>query len=338
MKNNSFENESQIYLKETLEHNAMKSSTNIPSPHTSALDINSNMMKPPYVSSIPSPLAYKHTIPYLLDIDPAAPFEFSFPCEDMWWDISDLDSSAPEDDPLDDSSDLNVSFSSSFYQIFPGPDFTDDEDEEDDVNKEGIETDDMKNEEVVGVPSDRFIGTILSVICHTCPGSKYRRRKAAKKRRKKRRQRKLATADQIEPEFKSLWLNAVGDLFAPSAVPKMPPPSSLPTINLSTVNKSMLRRLPDVIEAPVHSCSQIESFYTKVVCQHYATKFTSTPTPRTQHQQPTPFGSFPAIETDFGCVPPPTESTYGYVFSDGKWRVKAQYPRVPDPGGGHGRG
>ena len=37
MKNNSFENESQIYLKETLEHNAMKSPTIVTL--TSTLDI-----------------------------------------------------------------------------------------------------------------------------------------------------------------------------------------------------------------------------------------------------------------------------------------------------------
>ena len=142
----------------------------------------------------------------------------------------------------------------------------------------------------------------------------------------------------IEPELRSLWYNSVGDLFTPSAVSELNPPPTLPKVNLSTVNKSMLNRLPDVIKAPIHSCSEDEKFYTKVVCQFYATKYVQTPTPQTQHQVPNPFGSLPGIETDLGIIPPPTEAIYGYVYSDGKWRVKAENPSVPDPGGGRGRG
>ena len=143
----------------------------------------------------------------------------------------------------------------------------------------------------------------------------------------------------IEPELRSLWLNcSVGDLFALPTVtaPKSPP--SLPTIHLNSVNRTMLRKLPEVVNAPIHSCAKDESFYTKIVCQHYATKYTSTPKPLTQHQRENPFGSLPAIMTDVGPVPPPSEAAYGYVYSDGQWCVKAQ-PPVPDPGGGQrGRG
>ena len=148
------------------------------------------------------------------------------------------------------------------------------------------------------------------------------------------------TAVMIEPELRMLWHNcsSVGDLFALSALSKSPPHSSLPTINLGTVNKSMLRRLPDVIEAPIHSCAENAEFYTKVVCQFYATKYVSTPTPQTQHQVPNPFGSLPAVETDLGAIPPPDDAAYGYVWSDGKWRVKAERALVPDPGGGQVRG
>ena len=97
----------------------------------------------------------------------------------------------------------------------------------------------------------------------------------------------------IEPELRSLWLNcSVGDLFALPTVtaPKSPP--SLPTIHLNSVNRTMLRKLPEVVNAPIHSCAKDESFYTKIVCQHYATKYTSTPKPLTQHQRENPFGSF----------------------------------------------
>ena len=105
------------------------------------------------------------SIPALTDIDPFAPFEFHFPSDDMWWDLSDLSSSEPEDDHL--GSDLDVSFTSSFYQFSPDPDFTDEDDildEEnnakcdDDVNDEEgdekYENNDVKNEEEDGVPSN----------------------------------------------------------------------------------------------------------------------------------------------------------------------------------------
>ena len=143
----------------------------------------------------------------------------------------------------------------------------------------------------------------------------------------------------IEPELRSLWHNSSeGDLFALPTVTAPKPPPSLPTINLNSVNRTMLRKLPEVVNAPIHSCAEDERFYTKVVCQHYATKFTSTPKPLTQHQRENPFGSLPAIMTDVGPVPPPSEAAYGYVYSDGQWCVKAQ-PPVPDPGGGQrGRG
>ena len=316
---------------------------NTPSPST-----NSISMKPPNASSVPS----------LTNIDPFAPFEFhfDFPSQDMWWDFSDFSSSEPEDYILD--SDLDVSFNSSFYHFLHDPD---DEYEEDNMNDE--ENDMMKDEEnsvkkdeddaedddrgnsVIDVSNDVknediLVTKLISTISKIAPKLVYNRRKHSMKRKRNRRRRKRISAENVEPELRSLWHNcsSVGDLFAPSAASKLPPPLNLPTVNLSTVNKSMLRRLPDVIEAPIHSCADNAQFYTKVVCQHYASKYVSTPTPRTQHQVPNPFGCLPAIETDYGNVPPPNEAVYGYIYSEGKWRVKAEYPRVPDPGGGHGRG
>ena len=319
----------------------MKITMNTPSPST-----NSISMKPPNASSVPS----------LTDIDPFALFEFHFPSQDMWWDFSDFSSSEPEDYILD--SDLDVSFNSSFYHFLHDPD---DEYEKDNMNDE--ENDMMKDEEnsvkkdeddaedddrgnsVIDVSDDVknediLVTKLISTISKIAPKLVYNRRKHSMKRKRNRRRRKRISAENVEPELRSLWHNcsSVGDLFAPSAASKLPPPLNLPTVNLSTVNKSMLRRLPDVIEAPIHSCADNAQFYTKVVCQHYASKYVSTPTPRTQHQVPNPFGCLPAIETDYGNVPPPNEAVYGYIYSEGKWRVKAEYPRVPDPGGGHGRG
>ena len=273
-------------------------------------------------------------IPHLLEINPFQKFEFSFPCEEMWWD--DLDTttsdyfSCDEDySALSEVSDdeiftapgpamIDTSFPSKFYSLSsnpipePDPDFNE---------------------------KDVLIQKIISTISHVSPTSVYKRQRAAMKRRRHRRKRKQMRAALIEPELRSLWHNSSeGDLFALPTVTAPKPPPSLPTINLNSVNRTMLRKLPEVVNAPIHSCAEDERFYTKVVCQHYATKFTSTPKPLTQHQRENPFGSLPAIMTDVGPVPPPSEAAYGYVYSDGQWCVKAQ-PPVPDPGGGQrGRG
>ena len=288
----------------------MKITRDIPAPSLSPAT-----MKPPHACSY---------IPHLLDIDPFENFEFSFPSEEMWWDDEDNDTSSDYFSDVD--SDYSATLSISMIDTFPSQFYT-------------LSPDPNPNSEPES-KKDILIQNLIDTISNAAPRSIYKRRKFSMKRKRNRKKRKKMAAVNIEPELKCLWHNcsSVGDLFAPSAASKLPPPLNLPTVNLSTVNKSMLRRLPDVIEAPIHSCADNAQFYTKVVCQHYASKYVSTPTPRTQHQVPNPFGCLPAIETDYGNVPPPNEAVYGYIYSEGKWRVKAEYPRVPDPGGGHGRG
>ena len=275
----------------------------------------------------PSPSTMKTpkacSIPHLLEINPFEEFEFSFPSDELWWDDHDVTTSDYFSDDDEDYSAttapamIDISFQSTIYTLSS---ISEDKEEDEDDNEKDV-----------------LIQKIISTITHVSPTSVYKRQRAAMKRRRCRRKRKKIKAALIEPELRLLWHNSVGDLFAPSAS-EPSPPLSLPKINLSTVNKSMLNRLPDVIKAPIHSCSEDEKFYTKVVCQFYATKYVQTPTPQTQHQVPNPFGSLPGIETDLGIIPPPTEAIYGYVYSDGKWRVKAENPSVPDPGGGRGRG
>ena len=307
---------------------------NTPSPST-----NSISMKPPNASSVPS----------LTDIDPFAPFEFHFPSQDMWWDFSDFSSSEPEDYILD--SDLDVSFNSSFYHFLHDPD---DEYEEDNMNDE--ENDMMKDEEnsvkkdeddaedddrgnsVIDVSDDVknediLVTKLISTISKIAPKLVYNRRKHSMKRRRNRRKRKRISAENVEPELRSLWHNcsSVGDLFAPSAVSKPPPTSNLPTINLSRINKQMLRRLPDVVYLPVHSCSPEPSFYEKNVPIGVWDTLTS------KFWRENPFGTLPSIRTNLGPIPPPTDDCYGYVWTEDGWRVKAERARVPDPGGGHGR-
>ena len=276
-------------------------------------------MKPPHVCSIPR----------LQDIDPFAEFEFSFPCEEFWWDEHDTSTSdyfSFDEDYSDTSSDedsdsftstpsptmIDTSFPSDFYLLSP---ITNPEPEPNFYEK------------------DVLIQKLLSTICQAAPTAMYRRRKFSSRRKRKRRKRKLLVASKIEPELRMLWRNVdiVGVL--PAKDPKLPPPSSLPSVNLASINKQMLRRLPDVVHIPVHSCSNDPAFYERNLPSSYDSLTSA-------FGKTNPFGALPAIWTDLGPVPPPTDACYGYMWTDGGWRVKAERPpgHVPgDPGGGHRR-
>ena len=210
---------------------------NIPSPLR-----NTTTMKPPNVCSIPR----------LHEIDPFAEFEFSFPCEDMWWDESDTSDYFSCDEDSSATSDyeesfttttpamFDISFPSEFYSLSPIP---------------------FPNPESDLKEKDVLIQKIISTLSHVAPTSVYRRRKFSTKRKRHRKKRKKLTMSQIEPELRTLWLNydIVGVL--PATDPMLSPPSTLPTINLSNINKLMLKRLPDVKEYPVHSASNDPAFY-----------------------------------------------------------------------------
>ena len=173
---------------------------------TPFLDINSNPVKTPNACS---------TIPHLLDIDPTAPFEFHFPSQDFWWDLSDLSSSEPEDDNPD--GDLDVSFNSSFYHFLHDPNDEDDMNDEDigvkvEMNfeygaKNEVKYEDKENDviHVNDEKEDVFVSKLLSTISKIAPKFIYNRRKHSMKRRKNRRKRKRISSASIEPELRLLW-------------------------------------------------------------------------------------------------------------------------------------
>ena len=99
----------------------------------------------------------------------------------------------------------------------------------------------------------------------------------------------------------------------------------------------MLRRLPEVIEVPILACDENPDFYNKTI-GNAVTRTTSIPCTKFGRPGGCCHGKLPAILTDLGPVPPPTDSQYGYVYVDGGWKVKAESPRVPDPGGRQGGG
>ena len=319
----------------------MKYPANIPS----ALDINYNTMKTPIVSSVPS----------LLDIDPLAPFEFHYPAEEPWWDEYNMDtdtsdyyycdslsicSSGSESEPGED---LNLSFPSKLYHICDiasiHPEAIPIEEvcrrsplEEDEVDNEEVETNEVDEEE----EKSSLVSTLLSTISEIAPRGFYKRRKNSMKRKRNRKKRKRMFVSAVDPEFHSLYDN-VGDLFVQSSAESKVPPSNLPTINLGNINRTMLRRLPEVVDVPIISVSEKPEFYTKIV-GNAVTRTTSIPFTQFDRPGGCCHGKLPAILTDIGPIPPPTESQFGYVYVDGGWKVKAECPRIPDPGGRRGGG
>ena len=127
---------------------------NIPSPSHSQ----TTTMKPPHACSIP----------HLLDIDPFEDFEFSFPCEEFWWDDLDSDTSDYFSDSNSDYSapsmiDIDTSFQSTFYSLSPL------EEEEDDEHT--------------------LIPKLISMISIAAPKNIYKKRKNSMKRKRQRRRR-----------------------------------------------------------------------------------------------------------------------------------------------------
>ena len=147
----------------------------------------------------------------------------------------------------------------------------------------------------------------------------YKRRKFAMRRRRNCRKRKRLSAENIEPEFRSMWTHSnVGDLFvtAKAGSSSADPPPSLPTINLNEINKNMLKRI-DVVKLPIQGCSPDPKFYTEIVVTDSVDYYGRPYTLESSHR---PF--------------------FGHTWSGNNWIVKAEYP-LPlqrDRGGGHARG
>ena len=295
---------------------------NISSPVTNP---NTNM-KPPLVSSIPS----------LMDINPTSPFEFHFPADEPWWDEydtsdytsdynsdynSDFSCSFESESESCEDEDLDISFNSMFYHIshMPAPD------------SEAIPIEDeicrrSPREEEILIPK------LISLISSVAPKNVYKRRRNSMKRKRQRQRRKKMAAASIEPELRTLWTNFVGVLPVMGPVLPPPPTSNLPTLNLIKINKHMLKRLPDVVYLPIHSCSPDPTFYERNIPIGVHGTLTSA------FWKENPFGRLPAIRTNLGPVSPPTDACFGYVWTEDGWLVKAECARVPDPGGGHQQG
>ena len=268
-----------------------------------------------FINNNPPPAhSKKHAIPNLLALDPLAPFEFSFPSHDQefWWDDSsdfsncgdDLDIAAP-------------------YNILTSP----------------VVTAIQSSNNIP--PSPDFQSRILSAISKNAPKNVYKKKKSAMKRRRNRRKRKLIAAKtaDIDPDFRSIF-NNVGDLFVPKVTPCIELPPSIPTVNLTAINKNMLKRF-DVVNLPIHSCHPDPSFYEENVLVNadkwsgnkiLTSNFLKLDPDGYRH----PFGTLPGIHTQLGPVALPNEPFYGHVWHENRWIVHAA--RRGDPGGGQDGG
>ena len=286
-------------------------------------------MKTPHNSSVPS----------LIDIDPMAPFEFHYPAEEPWWDEYDMDAytsdysscdslsiCASSESDFEPHEDLNICFPSMFYHICDNAS----------THPEAIPTEEDKicrrSPREKDGKEDNLIPKLVSTISNVAPKNVYKKKRNSMKRKRQRQRRKKMAAANIEPELRTLWTNFVGVLPAMGPVLPPPPTSNFPTVNLIQINKQMLKRLPDVVYLPIHSCSPDPTFYERNIPIGVHGTLTSA------FWKENPFGRLPAIRTNLGPVSPPTDACFGYVWTEDGWLVKAECARVPDPGGGHERG
>ena len=274
----------------------------------------------------------QYTIPSLLSVDPLADFEFSFPTKNLepWWDDYDTSTSlcATSDYGSDGEHSMDLTALLSSYKSRKGSDISViiESPTPHQIYFHSTPKSKPTAEPEPCVSTDRFLDKIICDIAHNAPKNVYKKRKSAMRRRRKRRQRKLLSSSNVEPEFRSIWTHSnVGDLFVQTPGPNVsvPPVDNYPTVDLTEVNKMMLKRV-DVQLFPIKSCSSDPSFYngcgwTNSGLVHGGNAF----------------GFLPGILTDLGPVALPDKPFYGHVWSDSGWVVKASPPApVEDSGGG----
>ena len=282
-----------------------------------------NAMKPPYASPIP----------YLMDLDPTAPFEFQFLAEEMTWDPTmDFPTFTTTADKLAKYRPKE------YYPPQPNPtryqiDFTDIADKEDCRHSPREE--------------DEFISKLNSTLAKAAPKNVYKRQKLSMKRKRSRKKRKkMTTSDSdIEPEFSSIWTHStVGDLFAlspvftttqPTTNPREsldtePPaadtmsPSLFPQVDWTQVNSRSLKNLPEPEYFPVSGCYPIDGPVDPDKAGIYSSSYSSYKTD--QHGRPTdeaPYKRLRGFLTEDGVIPHDghDQAIHGYVWSDlyDKW-------------------
>ena len=279
------------------------------------MKMKNNTMKPPYASSIP----------YLMDLDPTAPFEFQFFAQEMTWDSTmDFPTFTTDTDKL-------AKFRIKEFQLTSlNP------------NQYLLDFTGSPEEHCRHPPreEDDFIFKLNSTLSKAAPRNIYKRKNLSMKRRRSRRKRKkVATTDSdIDPEFFSIWNHsAVGDLFALSPVLSLDttttpresldteppavnttPPSLYPQVDWAQVNPRSHKSLPEPESFPIYGCFPIEDPVDPGYSISYITN--------QQFNYEAPYGRLQGVLTEDGVFPlgGHDQTINGYIWSDlyNKWVLR----------------
>ena len=214
-----------------------------------------------------------------------------------WWDDSfNSLASCRQDDSLDDS------FSLSCNSLF-----SDEEDDYADISLyECFDLFAICSLQLTR-PADPFIVTMSRVISSLAPSNRYSAKRSKQKRRKKMMRK-------VHPELRMIWTHA-NALVSPES--KQTPPSPIPTVDWSKVNRRFLNNIPSPIPIPVQSCSQDAEFYQPQFTP-YGTKLPSA------YSKTNPFGTIDGYRTTCGVISVPVGQTFhGYTWQDGCWLLEA---------------
>ena len=295
--------------------------------------MNNNSMKPPYASSIP----------YLMDLDPTAPFEFQFLAQELTWDP------AMDFPTFTTTTDGLAKYRPKEYQPTNPKqnlyllDFTVSPNYEEENCRHSPREESPINEEEICRHSPReedpLVQKLISMISDAAPRNIYKRQRFSMKRKRNRKKRKRISTSAIEPEFRSLWINYVGVLPATTdpvltldttATPResldtepppavtTAPPSLYPQVDWNQVDTRSHKNLPEPEYFPIHGC------------------FHNLPSNSNRYYPPhpyepdstykTPHGQLQGFLTEDGVIPlgGHDQTILGYIWSDlySKWVLR----------------
>ena len=103
--------------------------------------------------------------------------------------------------------------------------------------------------------------------------------------------------------------------FTPNAIYKSCKEVEYPQVDFNHLNSHFIKNIPKPQSYPIHGCSQETEFYDQ-------SNFRKRPT----FYNPFPFGSKEGYDTNVGVVKVPDQPIFGYIWSDGNFKIFAAPP------------
>ena len=103
--------------------------------------------------------------------------------------------------------------------------------------------------------------------------------------------------------------------FTPNAICKSCKEVEYPQVDLNHLNSHFIKNIPKPQSYPIHGCSQEPEFYDQ-------SNFRKRPT----FYNPFPFGADQGYDTNVGVVKVPDQPIFGYIWSDGEFKIFAAPP------------